>query len=213
MIIDASHFTGPIALANVSDTAPNSELLGNTDAIRDFIDRYEREALVATLGYSLYNDFQSLFMYDDINKTWTFVLGMDPEWNWLLYGRQYTINGKERSWRGLTYTPLDDGSATVYESPLAYYVYCKFIYSDYLSHTGTGFQKENAVNATGAGYARQYAYAWNKWVEMVEFMPYEAQDLQQVSLYDFMRDTQQLEANTFTDWNYKRFYLRNRFGL
>ena len=51
MIITPSYFTGPIAIANGQDVAPNSELLGNGVKLQDFIDRYEREALISVLGY------------------------------------------------------------------------------------------------------------------------------------------------------------------
>lgn len=214
MIITPSYFTGPIAIANASDTAPNSELLGNGVKLGDFIDRYERECLVKVLGYQLAEAFTMQFTYDPNTGEWTFTGPKGEEWDELLNGKEYSLNGKDYRWRGLTYSVAKWGfGGSQLESPLAYYVYCKFIEDDYLNHTGTGFQKEEAVNSVGRGYARSYAIAFNSFVDGVEFNEGLERQVKPVSLYDFISDMNSIDPSLYPDWEYQRFRYVNRFGL
>ena len=214
MIITPSYFTGPIAIANGQDVAPNSELLGNGVKLQDFIDRYEREALISVLGYQLAEAFTSQFTHDPNTNTWTFNGTKGDKWDELLNGKEYSVSGKDYRWRGLTYAVAKWGNGgSELESLLAYYVYCKFIEDDYLNHTGTGFQREDAVNATGMGYSRNYARAFNAFVDGVEFNEGTERQVKPVSLYDFIQDMNSLDPTTYPDWEYQRFRYVNRFGL
>lgn len=59
MLISRSIFQNGLLIANSQDTTPNSNLLGNKVKLDSFIEQYERDILITTLGYDLYKELQS----------------------------------------------------------------------------------------------------------------------------------------------------------
>lgn len=208
MITSRSYFKGSLRIANVLDTAPNSNLVGNS-AIADLdIVKYEREALIKLFGYTLYKEFKSKFDIDS-NGLWTLKAAESgSKWDDLLNGKEYTLNGNTVYWKGLVYTDSDESGATPDQSLLAYYIYAMFVRDEEFSHAGIGFQAEQAQAADRVSSRSKYAWAYNEFVRMVEFS-----DNRERSLYDFISDMNAETADTYAEWDYETFNYVNRFGL
>ena len=125
MIIDGSYFKGSIHIDNVQDTAPNSDLLGNGNAINDFISEYEPSLLTKCLGVALYDELS-----DELDPTKENGLKDTAlaKWDDLLNGKLYSINDVAQKWPGLRFT-----EGTLNRSLIAYYVFFQFleIYLEY----------------------------------------------------------------------------------
>ena len=204
MITTRSYYKGDIQIANANDTAPTSNLLGNAKLLPLDIARYEREVLLKCFGVSLYNAFKAQFDVNPTTGQWTLKSGADAKWEELLYGKEYTYNGKDCIWRGLVYS---DVSETPDTSLLAYYVYSKFIEQDEINHTGVGFAKDQAKNATIQLGRSKWAYAYNRFVDLVQGCGVEK------GLYDFIRESNSIAEDTYPEWKGETFNYVNRFGL
>lgn len=197
MITKRSYFKGDIQIANATDTAPSSNLIGNAKELNYFIARYEREVLVKLLGLKLYNEFKTQFDVG-IDEQWTLKTTADQKWKDLLNGSEYTYNGNDYSWKGLIYSDMNAEPDT---SIMAYYIYSKFIEVDELRHSGVGFAKDQAQNSEIQLGRSKWAYAYNEFVMMSG------------SLRQFIYASNRLIEDTYLDYGPERFQFVNRFGL
>ena len=204
MITTRSYYKGDIMIANANDNAPTSNLLGNAKVLDLDIARYEREVLTKCFGISFYNAFKAQFDINETTGIWTLKSGADAKWEELLNGKEYTYNDKDCVWRGIVYS---DAGETPNTSFLAYYVYSKFVQQDEINHTGVGFVKDQAKNATIQTGRSKWAYAYNRFVDLVQGCGIEK------SLYDFIRESNELNKDTYPDWKGETFEYVNRFGL
>lgn len=196
MITKRTYFKGDIQIANATDTAPSSNLIGNAKELDYFIARYDREALVHLLGLELYNEFK--LQFDVGIGGWTLKPTADPKWKDLLNGSTYTYNGKPQYWSGLIYSDTDGVPDT---SIMAYYIYSKFIEADELRHTGVGFAKDQAQNANVQLGRSKWAFAYNEFVKMSHDLRY------------FITVSNRMTPNTYIGYRSKCFEYVNRFGL
>ena len=116
MIISGAYFNVDLLLKNTDSTIPNAEALGVGSQLNNGIAKYEPEVLIKSFSYSLYKEFMSQFENDVIKES------VDQKWKDLLTGKEYQINGKNYSWRGLIFE-----EAGVKKSLIANYVFHKCI--------------------------------------------------------------------------------------
>jgi hypothetical protein len=203
MIISRSYFTGIIKIPNVLDTAPNSNLLGNGNEIDIFIEEFEREILIKCLGYSLFTLFSTQLDSKSMNGL---KQGSDQKWDYLLNGKEYDLNGQTVLWRGLKFK---DG--LLERSLIAYYVFCEFLNNDLQNYSGVGVQKERAKNSIVVSADPLYTSAFRKFYELTEFSNDCNKDVR--SLYDFIKDSNDISNDTYANWKPERFKNVNVFGI
>ena len=113
-----------------------------------YIETYEKEMLIKLLGYSLYAEF---------------IAGIaDPspaqKWLDLRDGLTYTYAGKTVRWNGLKNTDKI--------SPIAYYVFCKYVVSKQIAQTQTGANLPKQENSTVADNVPKLVNAWNSFLSL-----------------------------------------------
>ena len=227
MIITGSYFIKyPLMIANVADRAPNSDLVGNTVSIVNFINRYEPAILTQLLGYDLYAEFSTHFNINTVTGEWTLkAASVGTCWDWLLNGYEYTKAGVNVKWQGLIFK--EGGSVNeIQRSLIAYYVYSKFIVETAVQNTMTGMQAEQSKNSTRVSANSEGAIAFNDFYQLAigenytnssyyyeGFYSYLGGDGYK-SLYDFLNDMNDEDGSCFVNWKpAKTFKLANRFGL
>lgn len=217
MIVTRSYFKGEIQVANSQKKAPNSNLLGNSLSLDQFIARYERVILTKLLGYDLYKSFSDQF---DVSAAgvWTLKTGIDAKWGDLLNGKEYVENGINVKWQGLIFK---DGTTNdgIDQSLIAYYVYSKFIEATEFNHSGVGMQSEASKNSTRVNARAKVANAFNTFYMMACGYTYDYDGLLSYlsgdykTLYQFITDMNALDSATYPNWSPTSFELTNRYGL
>ena len=114
--IDSTYFIGEIQIPNV---------IANVTEIAQAIDQYEKELLIDLLGYKLYSLLQA-DLSNGVPVTQKYVdLVNGAEFSHSFRGENITLK-----WEGLKNTAL--------QSPIAYYVFCKYGERDTTRLYGTG---------------------------------------------------------------------------
>ncbi|WP_407265047.1 hypothetical protein R5N98_02695 [Tenacibaculum maritimum] len=218
MITSSSCFKGDIHVPNSQDTAPNSNLLGNVSELDMFIHEYEPDVLIKCLGRSLYNEFSNQFKEDYSLKDTA-----DSKWDDLLKGKEYTISGKTVNWKGLIYK-----QGQYDKSLIAYYVYYHFLSNDIENYTGTGVSTKKSKNTEKVSPIPKAVRAWRKFYELTVGGFYSpilinnnhgygidwiGNDNGDKSLYQFIQDMNNINPNTYPNWQPKRFENLNLFGV
>ncbi|BFP39498.1 hypothetical protein FGF1_03430 [Flavobacteriaceae bacterium GF1] len=203
MIISRSYFKGLLDIPNIEDTAPNSSLLGNVSELDLFIREYERDYLIKALGYSLNKEFQSHLEVVDGQTEQTVRPDAPQKWKDLMDGKEYSKDGKLVNWRGLVFD--DNGDQ---KSPIAPYVCYHFLKNDLSRWMGTGIQTEKAKNSVKADPAPKAVAIWQLFYRMtVENVTDE------VALFEFIEDMNDLDETTYPHWIPYRFGKRNIMGI
>ena len=225
MIIDKTYFRSsiylPEAKPGLGDEPANLKL-------QDVIDEYAYDCLLKSLGKKLSKEFISQL---DPNEANGLLAGADAKWNDLLNGKEYTANdGTEKEWRGIRFknSPLD----TDYNvSLIAFYVY--FFHEQINNETRSiiGNVSEDAKNATNSPFNNKAVRAWNKFVELTQGLPlkptvivpsvYESKvygisyynEGEDVNLYEFINDSNDLVADTYANFSPKYFKTMNTFNI
>ena len=146
-IIDASYFQGEIKIAQLSQL-PVKE---NLDW---FINRYEGEILDKILGYSLAARFKAGLAEDPIS----------PEWEALLNGTLYDVDGKTRSWMGFRNSRK--------ASLVANYVYFFYMRNEVTQTVGIGTVSPFGENSERQSPAPKMVRAWNEMLDYIEELYY-----------------------------------------
>lgn len=222
MITTRAYFKGEIAIANATDKAPNSNLVGNGLSLDQFMARYERDVLTRTLGYDLYKLFSDQFDKPQSGK-WTLKSGADAKWGELLNGKEYVLGGVNVKWQGLVFKDgtINDG---IDQSLIAYYVYGKFIEATEFTHSGVGMQSELSKNSLRADARSKVAQAFNSFYDLAigqghyynDYIYFDSHfnNSGYRSLYDFLSDMNDLDSATYPNWcPTTNFKLENRYGL
>lgn len=195
MLISRSIFQNGLLIANSQDTTPNSNLLGNKVKLDSFIEQYERDILITTLGYDLYKELQSNLEVLNGQTEQSVKVSADQKWKDLVNGVEITIDGFIYKFDGLK----SDNSF------IADYVYYKFMEDDLKNHSGVGFIQANPNGAIKTNPTQKLVSVWNDMVEKIMFQdkPY------MLSLYAF------LDYNNvyFPKWLGKNFEYKNQYGL
>lgn len=184
-LIDSTYFYGDISL-------PGGSLSGDLADIDDYIEKYEKEALLDLLGYTLYKDFIA-------NPT-------DTRWTRFKDGYEYSIDylGDTHlvKWNGLVNTEA--------VSLLAYYVYYKYI-EFHVTHTsGFGELLQQAENAQKISVSQKRVNAWNQFVKL-RGCPGEAEI--EPTCYNFLNEYEDDLTNGYDAWLFKVYPRTNTFGI
>jgi len=195
MLISRSIFQNGLLIANSQDTTPNSNLLGNKVKLDSFIEQYERDILITTLGYDLYKELQSNLEVLNGQTEQSVKVSADQKWKDLVNGVEMTIDGYIYKFDGLKSN----------NSFIADYVYYKFMEDDLKNHSGVGFIQANPNGATKTNPTQKLVSVWNDMVEKIMFQdkPY------MLSLYAFL-DYNNVD---FPKWLGKSFEYKNQYGL
>lgn len=181
MIIDRSYFYGNTAIAQLDVSSVQK-------SVDKFIAQYEPEFLKEVLGY----EFKKLYdagiaadtqIYKDIKD--------GKEYSSLSLGR------KLYKWEGLTF------GSVIKMSPIANYIYFKYMTYNQSFTTGSGEKVAQTGAATHVGTSEKMVYAWN---EMVDW---------NIGLVDFLVSNDDVYP-TYIDqryYNWKFFDKVNSFGI
>lgn len=217
-----SFYTGEIYIPHAKPSITD----GNTQveqSLLDFIDDYERDALIKSLGYKLGTEFISNL---DSSQTNGLKVGADAKWDDLLNGKEYLdSDGDTIKWEGIRWKSV--GSEEYNRSFLAYYVYV-FFENDYnITRGNIGNEQEQSKNATRVSASPKITKAFNKFIERVQGS-YKAPTIvykdygygvdyynggQEISMYRFINDMNDLDDTTYPNFNPKRWNLVNQFGI
>lgn len=225
-ITDLTYYKAEIFIPQ-GQTSVSDEATGVRTGVKEFITQYEREALVKTLGYELYNEFADEF---DVSATdvWTIQDAAAQKWKDLLNGKEYTIDGDTVNYRGMIFTEPFSGT-TLKRSFMAYYIYCNYLGDDMESYSGIGISELQAKNAVRVSPIPKYTRSWRRFYELVvgEFnqpalienatgmigLDWFGTDDTERSLYQFIDDQNTLVADTYDNWKPTRFDNENQFGV
>lgn len=223
-IIDNQYFIDEIYIPKAQPSI-TADLLDEESSILNFIYAYERDCLLKTLGRKLFKSFYKQLDSDQENGL---IVGAEQKWDDLLNGAVYTAkNGEEKEWRGIRYknSPLDD--AVYDKSFIADYVYFFFQKNDDSHSSRVGDVKPNAKNAEVISKEPKVMNAWNTFIDLAqgrECMPKVFSidglvgvdyygDGEEVSMYEFIRDKNELDNTTYPDFSPRYFKRMNHFGI
>lgn len=140
-IVDYTYFKGEITIAQLSQP----EVL---EDVNRMISKYETRFLKSLLGLGFYNAFM-----DGIDP----ISGAEERWMKILLGTEYEHNGKDREWIGFQNMEK--------ESPIANYVYTKYLEKESSQAVGIGVVRPVAENAIVVSVVEKTVRAWNEMVE------------------------------------------------
>jgi hypothetical protein len=141
-IIDHTYFYGKLSLPQTNNTEGRS-------IVDQFITTYEPEYLQKALGYDLWKAFT------------TGIEGSgepDQRWKDLLEGKEITYQNRTYKWTGFENTEK--------KSPIACYVYYKYMEDKASDNTLVGTVVQNVDNNTRVNSLRKMVDAWNSMVDM-----------------------------------------------
>jgi hypothetical protein len=212
----------PHAQESVSDTATGVRV-----GLNQFISQYEREALIKTLGYTLYNEFADQFDVDS-EDVWTIKGAADAKWGELLNGKEYEVNSVTVNYRGMIFTEPYSGT-DLNRSFISYYIYFHYLNDNMEDYGGTGITELQAKNATRISPIPKSIRSWRRFYELVVGTFNQPALLQnrsgmigldwfgsndtERSLYQFIDDQNTLVADTYADWEPANFENENQFGI
>ena len=196
-LIDTSYFVGPLTVAQLGQTSVEN-------ALQLCIDQNEPEFLQAVLGYELYDAFSAGVTASDPNYlniknglgfvSTTNFPGYLPMW---VYRNWYMNSKRKVQWVG--FTP----STTPYQSPIAAYVYFKYMRDLISQSTGVGIVQAQPENATAGVGQRKMVDAWNRM----------ASDIAGLWLYMSALGTDVFPAYDITKIDFFRFTPINMFNI
>lgn len=189
MITSSAYFQGFLNIA--TGIAPSSDTLGDDKLLDNYINKYEREVLTKSLGYSLYKEFQAAI--DDTSG----------KWYELLNGKEYQVDDVDVVWRGLIFEENDFN-----RSLIANYVYYFYLMGKQKTLSGVGMVRNSAKNAVSTNSTQELVIVWNEFVDMVQ----EGGNGER-SLYQFIDDMNDLDDETYENWLPTEFEYKNNFGL
>ena len=209
MITSSSYYVGKIQIANTeASNAPNSHLFGNVDELKRFIERYEPDATIKCLGYSLDKEFRSNLEIVSPATVQTVKPAADQKWKDLFSGKEYQLDGETVYWRGLVFK-----NETLDRSLLADYVYSNFI-TKIAQHTGIGLQIEKGKNSKRANPSKEYVDAYSSFYNQVVDNGKTAKENSGIrSLYQFICDMNDIDDATYPNWMPHAFPALNIMSL
>lgn len=225
MIINNTYFKGDIYIPHAKPSITD-DISGVEDTVLSFIDEYSRECLLHCLGVELFNEFSDVL--DDTLPDGLSVTA-DVKWDDLLNGKTYQCpkTGEAKIWRGIRYKSNKDSGYNV--SFLAYYVYFFYERYDYITRADTGHQIEESDNATKVSPTMKVVTSWNKFVDMVQGKRvgpnyavksgalivdyYNTNNNLDASLNEFIKDSNLISNDTYSNFKPKGLERINRYGI
>lgn len=143
-LIDYSYFIRKLSLSQANDTTGRS-------IITEFIYQYESEFLKKALCYELWKAFS-----DGIAGSGS----AEERFEDLINGKEFEIGDKKYYWNGFKPT---EGKKT----PIANYVFYKFMEDKHSDNTNIGIVQSKAANAEVVPYQKKMYDAWNEMAVMM----------------------------------------------
>lgn len=222
IITGNTYFTGELYIPHANPTVTDSVTEISTDML-EFIERYERDCLIKSLGLILYNEFVTNI---DILEATLIDAGAQPEWDELMNGKTYVNpEGKTVEWRGIRYKNISSG---VYNrSFLANYVYFFFEQNQEITTTNVGDAKLQPKNAILVSATDKVVNAWREFITLIQgdtgnesviLKPYGIgvdyyTGGSEVSLYKYIKDQNTLVEDTYAEFDPKTWKNMNRLGI
>ena len=177
-----------------------------------FIKIHERQLMLNALGVTLFKEFDAI----------TDLTTADQKWIDLVDGVTYTLDDKKYLWEGLRGYNKN--------SLVASYIFCEFLRNDESTYTTTGIAQNMAKNAQNYSYTPKYISAWRQFIEKYQAqadcspmiirdhfgnvgLDYYQNNNSEVSLYRFLTDQNELDANAFPDFEFKFYENQNSLGI
>lgn len=156
MLIDNSYFLNKsvfipnaVAQPSIGSNSPTS-----INQLQQEIDEKEQELLISALGYAQFELLKAQLV--PVTNAW--VASPVQKWVDLVDG---VIMTDGRKWNGLRYT-----IGTKKISPIAFYVFFRYLADDFSTYSTTGIQVANAENSDRQLPNGKQAKSWNRFVEM-----------------------------------------------
>lgn len=147
-LIDQTYFIKELSIPNLNEMDSDTLATLNID-----IDKYVRELLQNTLGYSLFKDLDNNITDGALDE------GAPQKWIDLVDGAEYTKDSKIYNWKGLKF---EEGNYK--GSLLAKYVYYYWLKDSVSLLTGTGEKSITATNAAAVNSNQRLVSVWNDFV-------------------------------------------------
>lgn len=224
-IINKEYFKGEIYIAHAIESVSNN-VTGVALDILTFIDKYERDCLIKSLGTVLYLEF-----FNELDDTALDGLlpGANQKWDDLMNGKTYVNpNGDTVNWRGIRYESVN-ASGNYDMSFLADYTYFYYQQSQQVSVGANGFQHNKSKNSEPANPTPKVVAAWQSFLSIVQGVSASSPEViygqygigidwksegdTDITLKQFIEDSNELIADTYADYNPTCFNEMNEFGL
>ena len=224
MITNNTYYKNEIYIPHAKPSV-TSDVTTVSAELDDFIEEYERECLIKSLGFQLFSLFNAEL---DSTQSNGLKVGSVAKWDDLLNGKTYT-NGKGDlvSWRGIRFKAKAKDTLPT-KSFLANYVFYMYEQNSDVFRTGVGYAKGTPKNAEERSAAPRVINAWRKMVDAIQGKEFKREiivrpfgygvdyyhDNGEVTLYQFIIDTNNEVADTYPDfkpgmWN----AYKNQFGI
>lgn len=201
MLTKITDFKGMYHIPNVTDTAPNSNLLGNSKEAMDYVDQYENECLDILLGIELSDLLRTELKKKPFNPDGDTTA--DQMWIDL-------VDGKE-AYRGL-------------KEALLAFVFHKYYEDSETEYTGSGERTIKTEMYYYAKMSRRATRVWRRYFELTIGNSVEAtiyvrdigigvihgeSNSPYHSLYTFLKDND----TTYPEWEPTYFENTNQYGI
>lgn len=190
-LIDHTYFVGEISL-------PAQVLQGDYADINPFIVKYEREALIDLVGYTLYKELKAGIDAGDPYNA--------EKWKRLITGHEYEIDYLGDTylvkWNGLINSELI--------SLLAYYIYFKYVQFHVTHTSGFGELIQQAENASKVSPSQKMVNAWNRFIDL---RGDPSDDLINPTCYNFLNNFEDDATNGYPKWIFNVKRHTNTFGI
>jgi len=224
-IVNNKYFKGEIYIPHAKPTVTGS-VVGIGNELIGFIQKYEKDCLVKSFGYSLYKEF-----YEQLDSTQDNGLKVtaDEKWDFLLNGKEYTNEaGDDVVWEGIRRVTT---TVEQYDSSfLAYYIYWYYEKNFDTTRGGVGDVKVEAKNATRFSPNQKITNAYQNFIEIVQGcesapdvyvkengmvgVDYYGQSGGVITLYQFIRDMNSINGDDYYDkFSPKVWGEINQFGI
>ena len=188
-LIDDTYFIGEISL-------PANVLTGTLADINPYIVKYERQALIDLLGYTLYKELKVEIDADSYTT----------KWDRLVNGHEYSINylGETHlvKWNGLINTDK--------VSLLAYYIYYYYVKFHVTHSSGLGEIVASAENAAKVSASQKMTNAWNRFIELRGIPGDQEID---PTCYNFLNEFEDDDTNGYDPLLFTIMKFTNTFGI
>jgi hypothetical protein len=226
-LIDSSYFEkGNLFIPNNKDvnTSPVGSPTNESD-LDFFVVEYERQFLLNALGITLYEELQvallKLPFSEDTNPP--SLLTASQKWVDLVNGITYTNpQGVKKRWDGL--------KGFNKQSVIAFFIYMEYLRNYNERFTTVGVVRSDAQNATNYDATPKYIKAYQTFLEQYqsdvttnpvamvnEFssvgLDWFGSEKANVSLLQFLTDSNDLDATAFPDFEFKLYREQNSFGI
>ena len=191
-LIDDTYFIGEISL-------PAQVLTGTLADINPYIVKYERQALIDLVGYTLYKELKVAIDAGAPDYSST-------KWKRLITGHEYEIEylGETHlvKWNGL----INSDKVSL----LAYYIYYYYLKFHVTHSSGLGEIVASAENAAKVSASQKMTNAWNRFIELRGIPGDQEID---PTCYNFLNEFEDDETDGYDPLLFTIMKFTNSFGI